>query len=235
MEKECKVLVIDDDPYALDLFKTCFEEYQITTFFNPLEAFEEAILKDEYHFIFLDIYMPELDGIELCKRIRKSIHNKDSYIYAFTSEYRSKIQSLIFEAGFDDVMEKSISPEIMKKKMLADISREKRRNILPKTENRLVDLKNGFSLDSINLGLTKMEYKILRVLNEYRGIPLESREIGEVLVNSYSIFDQDPSTIRTHIKNIKEKFNKVIPNTEFIEKASNKGYFLIKDLFKTIS
>jgi DNA-binding response OmpR family regulator len=224
--KEYKILIVDDDPEILYYFNVCFVEYSVKTFYNPLEAYQE-ILKEVFHFILFNIYMPNLDGIELCKRIRKSVLNKDSYIYAFTSETHYKVQALFFDAGLDDLIEKPISPEIIKKKMLAHMRRENKRNILPKLEKRLSEHDNDFFLDGNCLGLTKTERKVLRVLIDNREVPLCSPEISEIVMKSYESFRQDCSTIRTHVKKIRKKFNKVEPNTEFIECISNRGYRLI--------
>jgi len=67
-----QILVIDDEPIIGQLFKDSLEKsgYQVTTMISSLEALE-LLARERFDLIFLDLAMPELDGRELFRRIRK--------------------------------------------------------------------------------------------------------------------------------------------------------------------
>jgi two-component system response regulator (stage 0 sporulation protein F) len=70
--RPAQILIIDDEPAIGQLFKDILEKngYQVTTVTSSLEALE-LIARERFDLIFLDLAMPELDGSELFRRIRK--------------------------------------------------------------------------------------------------------------------------------------------------------------------
>ncbi len=226
MEKY-RILLVDDDPYVLEYFEEVFEdndEFEVKCYIDSQKAYEEAILKEQFHFIYLDIYMPKLDGIELCKKTRKTSLNKDAYIYAYTSEIRQKVQELFFEAGMDDVINKMLEYTYLIQKMKAEISREKRKRVLEGIS--ILTEKNGnFLLNDMSLDLTKTEFIILKALFINKGKFVNYDDILKVM-SLYSYNKISYSTIRVHLDNIRKKFFVIEPTTEYILNHHNKGYML---------
>lgn len=107
-----KVLVVDDETDILEIMKEFLEMegYEVTTAQNAREALK--ILSDEgFMVMFLDLKLPDMSGIELCKRIRRD--NQIAVIHAFTGF--ANFYSLIDcrAAGFDDFFLKPVDIKVL--------------------------------------------------------------------------------------------------------------------------
>lgn len=102
------ILVVDDEQAIRDLFKTAFvmAGFEVTTAENGEKALE-IIKSSSIHIMFLDLKMPGMNGLELCREIRK-IH-EDSRIFAVTGFYNEFTPETVTEAGFDDYFFKPVS------------------------------------------------------------------------------------------------------------------------------
>jgi len=107
-----RILVVDDDELvrlALDELLTP-EGYEIHTVSSGREALEriEALV---YDLLMLDIIMPEMDGIEICKIIRKREDYSEVPIIFLTAKSREEDKTLGLEAGANLFLSKPIAPE----------------------------------------------------------------------------------------------------------------------------
>jgi DNA-binding response OmpR family regulator len=96
--KEKKLLIVDDDPDIVSVFKQALEdnEYVVDAFTNPLEAIS-TFKVNYYDFVLLDVVMPDMDGFELYEEIKKIDPNvKVCYMTAYDVNYESLKE--IFEA-----------------------------------------------------------------------------------------------------------------------------------------
>lgn len=106
--KNHKVMVVDDEPYNILLFRTMLENHgiQVVAVENPLEV--EGILKsEEIDLILMDIQMPTLDGISLTQKLRKELEIKLPII-ALTAATSPGEKSKCIEAGFDGFITKPV-------------------------------------------------------------------------------------------------------------------------------
>ncbi|RYE58468.1 MAG: response regulator [Sphingobacteriales bacterium] len=110
------VWIIDDDPLILNLCEIIFRSVQIPfkSFRSPLDVLKEPINEDLSH-ILMDMRMPEMDGIELCGRLRDKI-STDVEIIAMTAQVLPSEQGDILNKGFDALLMKPF-----KKQDLLDI------------------------------------------------------------------------------------------------------------------
>lgn len=110
MEKN--ILIVDDEKFIRDMLEQAFskEGYIIRSAESAEEALE--ILKDEkFQVMFLDLNLPKMNGVELCKQIRKDI--PIGIIYAVTG-YASLFELAdCREAGFDDYFTKPVKLEML--------------------------------------------------------------------------------------------------------------------------
>lgn len=101
-----KVLIIDDDPFILKLFSTIFEKYSIK---YTCQLSPEILLNQEWDnhisLIFMDIRMPGINGLELCKLVRTKI-KKEVKIIALTAHVLQDEQTTILKQGFDGLITK---------------------------------------------------------------------------------------------------------------------------------
>jgi len=107
-----RILVVDDDEMVLmaldELLKP--EGYEVHTVSSGSDALER-LNKDGYDLLMLDIIMPEMDGFELCKRIRKMEAYKETPILFLTAKSREADRVQGIEAGANLFLSKPISPD----------------------------------------------------------------------------------------------------------------------------
>lgn len=105
-----KVLVIDDTEVNLHIFEALIAPYKIDVHCvaSGKEALEK-MKKDTYHIVFLDHMMPEMDGIETLKELRKiNAYYKEVPVIALTGNYSTTARAEYISLGFDDYLEKPI-------------------------------------------------------------------------------------------------------------------------------
>ncbi|MEE8168615.1 MAG: response regulator [Candidatus Hydrothermarchaeales archaeon] len=92
-----KILIVDDEPDVADLLATVLkkEGYEVKECHSGREALEE-IDKEKPDLVLLDVMMPELDGWEVCKRLKESEKTKDLLVAMLTvkSSYKDMVKSL---------------------------------------------------------------------------------------------------------------------------------------------
>ena len=110
MEK--KILVVDDEKSTADLISKILEAegYTPLCFYSPLKALE-FLSKESIQVMFIDLQMPEMNGMELCRKVRE--HNQLAWITAITGNRALFEISECREAGFDDYLTKPIDFELV--------------------------------------------------------------------------------------------------------------------------
>jgi len=218
--KEIKLLLIEDDEQMADLLKRFLEEntMQVSHVVRPSQAL--AILEIEsFDLIILDLSLPEMDGLELCRKIRET-----SDIPIIISSARSDLNDKLvgFENGADDYLPKPYSP----RELLARIKTILRRqgNVEEKEEQgRFVVDENSTQilLDGSVLKLTLAEYEILKLLIKKANQTVSREEIANS-IDSHR-FDSGVESINILIGRIRKKLDAKKYDT-FIETVRGIGY-----------
>lgn len=130
---DVSVLVVDDEPMNLMVAEGIFREYemQVRTVHSGIMALE-LCGKENFDLIFLDHMMPDMDGVETLKRLRRLLADsgRTSTIIAFTANAVSGAREMFFAEGFDEFVSKPI--EMMELERVL-------RNVLPNSAVRYVD------------------------------------------------------------------------------------------------
>ncbi|WP_304066067.1 ATP-binding response regulator [Pedobacter glucosidilyticus] len=107
-----KIWVVDDDPFILDLCSLIFAHHQIAyqCFSSPEEALE-AKITDDVKFMFLDMRMPGMNGITLCKKLKEKIQHSDVSVYALTAQVLPEERAQVLNSGFDGLLMKPFKEE----------------------------------------------------------------------------------------------------------------------------
>ena len=106
-----KILLAEDDPvFALLLQRLLEGEYEVMLVRDGMEAWEALLAEDAPQLAVLDWLMPRMDGIEVCRRVRRQSDMASTYLILLTS--RDQIQDVLagFEAGADDYVVKPCDP-----------------------------------------------------------------------------------------------------------------------------
>ena len=221
-----KILIIDDDTGLLKMLKRYFEikRYEVLTAKNGTEGLDK--IKLQPNIILLDINMPKMDGIELCRRIRDKVSCPILFLTARVEE-----QDIVngLSSGGDDYILKPFSLKELDARITAHLKREERskdRSECCFQGELSIDYKaKTVQIHTANLELTKLEYAIIEFLSMNPGMVFDKERIYEKV----SGFDAegDSRVITELIRRIRNKFQKYT-KTEYIETVWGMGYRWIK-------
>lgn len=103
-----KILVVDDDELSRRLMRVILthEGHRVDAAANGLEALE-AVKNNKFDIVFMDLNMPEMDGMEASRKIRAwEDGDSHTFIVALTASYLPEIGESLFEAGMDNYISK---------------------------------------------------------------------------------------------------------------------------------
>ncbi|MFG6114477.1 response regulator transcription factor [Halobacillus sp. MO56] len=215
MDKEAKVLVVDDEERIRRLIRMYLERenFDVEEAEDGDEALEKALTND-YDVILLDIMMPGKDGIEVCKDLREK---KATPVLMLTAKGEESNRVQGFEVGADDYIVKPFSPREVVLRVKAILRRSSSTKFLQtetSTKNVLVfphltidNDAHRVTADGKEVTLTPKEYELLHFLAKAPDKVFEREHLLKE-VWQYEFFG-DLRTVDTHVKRLREKLNKV--------------------------
>ena len=226
VQRVYRILVVDDESDVTELLEYKLEQegYRVATLNDPL-AFVAKVREFEPDLMLLDIMMPELSGIQLCRIIRAdSAMRKTPVIFlSARSEVEDRIKGL--EAGAEDYISKPFNIN----ELLLRISKMLKRSGAPSEpagQSRIEiagvvideDL-HQLTVDGKNVLLTATEFRLLKLLMERKG-RVQSRD--HLLVNVWHYdTDIETRTVDTHVRRLREKLGHY---AHMIETVRGVGY-----------
>ncbi len=204
-----KVLIVDDDIniselIALYLNKEGYDTKEVATGKLALEEFE----KYQPHLVLLDVMLPEIDGYDVCKEIRK---NSRTPIIMLTAKGEVFDKVLGLELGADDYIVKPFDPKELMARVKAVLrrNREPVQKEIPKNcivlENLVID-RDNYSV-TFNGNLVELPPKELEVLYFLASHPKQVFTREQLLDKIWGYdFVGDTRTVDVHIKRLRDKF-----------------------------
>ena len=127
METQHKILVADDDEDILEFIRYNLEKenYQVIIATNGKEAIEQAE-RENPDLIILDIMMPEMDGVEVCRYLRSQPKFQSTIITFLTARSEDFTQIAALDVGGDDFIKKPIRPGVLVSRIKALLRRTNR-------------------------------------------------------------------------------------------------------------
>ena len=220
-----RVLVVDDDAKTVDLVKLYLNRdgHRVITAYEGVEALR---LARESHpdLIVLDLMLPGIDGLEICRTIRAE---SDVPIIMLTAKTTDQDKLTGLGLGADDYVTKPFSPRELAARVRAVLRRmpgERGPEEIRRGELVVNFLKREAYLDTKPLNLTPVEFKLLGVFIKEPG-RVFSREqlIEKALGYDFQGFDR---TIDVHIRNLRLKIEKDASHPEYIKTVYGAGYKL---------
>jgi two-component system alkaline phosphatase synthesis response regulator PhoP len=205
--KPVKVLIADDDAEFLNVLSHHLKEANYTVFkaANGIDALSIA-KKENPQLIILDINMPGMDGVEVCRHIKEFPELNNTIILFLTNCNEDYTQIAAFEAGADDYISKPLKPELHLSRIRAILKRIVVINKEPITvigditidrEKFLIFLKNK------SIELPRKEFELLEFLTSRPGKVFSRDEILNSLWNKdFTVIHR---TIDVHISKLREK------------------------------
>lgn len=221
-----KILIVDDDTELLKMLKNYFEikKYTVSTARNGAEGLKKAELSPDI--ILLDVNMPQIDGIELCRRIRDKVSCPILFLTA-KAEEQDRVNGLL--SGGDDYILKPFSLKELEARITAHLKREERHRT--KSAYRFCgELAVDYTAKTVQIGeeyleLTKLEYGIIEFLSMNPGFVFDKERIYEK-VCGYDA-EGDSRVVTELIRRIRKKL-KEHTETEYIETVWGMGYRWIR-------
>jgi len=228
-QKKKRIVVIEDNEKTILLLRDYLTQFdfEISAFTNPLEGMQK-LEKDLPDLIILDVMLPEMNGFEVCRSIRK---NSSVPIIMLTARGDVTDRIVGLELGADDYLPKPFEP----RELLARIQTVLRRGSSKTGSSeghrlgRLVIFKEKqlVKLDDKALNLTTYEFELLMLFVRKPGMLLTR----EYIINSlkgidWSVFDRSVDTL---ISRLRQKLNDDPKKPEFIKTVWGSGYKFIGD------
>ncbi len=217
-----KILIIDDDIKLTDLLKDYLEKYsfEIDSFDNPVNALKHLETK-EYDLIILDYMLPELDGFETLKALRK-VSSVPVVMLTARGETTDKIIGL--ELGADDYLSKPFEP----RELVARMQSVFRRTDGKLKQDRVIDFKDliineqnrTVKLNKKEIELTSTEFDLLLIFTKHNGKVLSREELMQKMKGmSWQYYDRSLDVMVSRLRN-KLKYK----NFQFIKTVQSVGY-----------
>ncbi|MCL6476881.1 MAG: response regulator transcription factor [Peptococcaceae bacterium] len=222
-----KILVVDDEVKIRELVKAYLQKegFTVEESGNGREAVGK-VRAAGYDAIVLDLMMPDMDGLELCREIRKE---SDVPIIMLTAKGEEIDRILGLELGADDYMVKPFSPRELVARIKAVLRRVKKGGASGKTQAlieagdlRINESTREVTLNGEAVALTPKEYDLILCLARYPGRVFTREQLLEQ-VWGYDFFGE-ARTVDTHITRLREKLAKAGGSHQYIATVWGIGY-----------
>jgi DNA-binding response OmpR family regulator len=223
------ILVVDDEPEAVELIEFNLKQAG----FGAISAADgaEALKKARSHnpsLIVLDLMMPEVDGLEVCRILRRDRGTASIPIIMVTAKAAEMDRIVGLELGADDYITKPFSP----RELILRIKKILKRGPAPGEEKRAVQF-GALLIDPARhlvtwrgreIDLTATEFKLLTTLAERRG-RVQSREqlLRDVWEYKTAV---DTRTVDTHMRRLRTKLG---PAARYLDTVHGVGYRFVEN------
>ena len=206
MIENSKILLVDDEEDILEFlsYNLKKEGFGIVTANNGISALKK-LEKSKPDLIILDVMMPEMDGIEVCEKIREQVNFDDVLILFLTARSEEYSELAGFSAGADDYITKPIKPKLLVSRVNAILKRKrKKKNDGPIEIGDIHINKSNHKLLYLNneIHLARKEFNLLYYLMTVPGKVFTREEIISTIWKDAIVGDR---TIDVHIRKIREK------------------------------
>ena len=226
------ILVVEDDNAVRNLISTTLETHNYR--FQTAPTGKAAIIEAVSHnpdVILLDLGLPDIDGIEIIRKIR-SWAKTPIIVISARSEDTDKIEAL--DAGADDYLTKPFSVEellarlrVMFRRLNVSGSGDPAQSAVFTNGDLTIDYAAGcVYLNGCELHLTPIEYKLLCLL---------AKNVGKVLTHNYitkeiwgSAWDNDVASLRVFMATLRKKIEKDTSEPNYIQTHVGVGYRMLK-------
>ncbi len=204
------ILVVDDDPHIREVIRFALEKagLQIQLASDGKQALDD-IARGDIDLIVLDINMPEMDGLECCRELRKT---SDIPILFLSSRDEEVDRILGLEMGGDDYVTKPFSPRelvarikaILKRTQVFERKKDKQKTVLQTGRLRMDMEQHAVWWDNASVSLTATEFAILaQFLRQPQRVFSRNAIMNGAYQYNIHVSDR---TIDSHIRHIRAKF-----------------------------
>lgn len=223
-----KILVIEDEEDIAELISYNLKKdgFIVDTLHDGEIAYK-TIQKKPYDLIILDLMIPGINGIELCKLIRNNPSTSSLPIIMLTAKTDETDRIIGLELGADDYITKPFSP----RELIARIKAVLRRTTEKPQTSQIIKIKDleidkekyMVSIKGKPLKLSATEFKLLLFLVERKGKVFTRDQLLDAIWRDEAFVE--PRTVDVHIRRLRSQIEKDPSNPEYIKTLRGIGYF----------
>jgi len=218
------IAIVEDEPDIVELVTVNLKRAGFTTHgFTTAEKFFSFLKSQTPDLIILDLMLPDIDGLDICKRLKKIDALAAIQVIMLTARADEKDKILSLGLGADDYVTKPFSPKELVARVKVALRRLSPKEVTQKIEIGgilLIDTeKFAVTVDGDKMELTSTEFKILQVLASKPGWVFSRDKILDYLWGrEKAVLDR---TVDVHVKNLREKLGAA---GQFIKNVRGVGY-----------
>jgi DNA-binding response OmpR family regulator len=226
------ILIVDDEPLVLGSLRRVLESkgFAVIEASSGQQALDE-VAKEQPDLVVLDIVMPDMDGIEVCRRLRGDPYTARLPILFLTAKGRSEEIARALDAGGDDYLVKPLDVVQLPARVRALLRRG--------PEGPLSSTNPNVTVGDIQLHATRaeaqikgqpvilsvIEHRLLHYLMLHAGRPVSTEQLLEN-VWEYPPGVGNPQLVRVHIANLRAKIEPVPDSPQYIVNVRGRGYMI---------
>jgi phosphate regulon transcriptional regulator PhoB len=229
-----KILVVDDEADIVELvsYNLRKEGFAVDSAYNGEEALRR-VTSSPYDLLMIDLMLPGIQGLELCRIIRGNADTGQVPIIIITAKGGEVDKILGLEMGADDYVTKPFSP----RELVARVKAVLRRSLTVKKEEQAetgkilriggieIDMERyTVSLDGRPVKLSATEFKLLLYLAERKGKVFSRDQLLDAIWREESFVE--PRTVDVHIRRLRSQIEKDPSNPRYIKTLRGVGYCL---------
>jgi DNA-binding response OmpR family regulator len=220
------IAILDDEPDIIELISLNLKKngYRVKDY-EKADSFFRALTTEIPDMLLLDLMLPDMDGMEVCKRLRSDPRTSGMPVIMITARHGETDKIVGLELGADDYVTKPFSPSELMARVKAVLRRSK-----TKSESKFLSIDNILEMDlqkhevlvnKKQVPLTLTEFRILELLAGQRSrVFSRDQMLDQVWGEDKVVFDR---TIDVHIKNLRDKLG---PAGKLIKNIRGLGYKL---------
>lgn len=218
---EINILVVDDEEDVVEIVSHFLnqEGYNVLTAFDGEEALRKAT--PDVDLIVLDIMLPHIDGLDVCRRLRGRVETEMIPIIFLSARAEDEDQVKGLMLGADDYLTKPVSPEVLVAHVKAVLRRAGIEESRTMTVGELTIYEDEFraTLGNNDLGLTYTEIQLLLYLVRHPKKAFTRQQLLETIWKDAMMVTE--RTVDAHIKNLREKLGSF---AEHVQTVRGVGY-----------
>lgn len=228
-----KILIVDDEPDIVDLVSYNLKKdgFRVTTAADGEEALHK-IRKDKFDLLVLDLMLPGIQGVELCRSIRSDPKTANMPIIMLTAKGEEVDRVLGLESGADDYMTKPFSSRELIARIKAVLRRTGEKRTTEKTLSigkLFINLEtHGVSKGKAPLELSATEFKLLVYLVERKGKVFSREQLVDAVWKGEAFIE--PRTVDVHIRRLRTQIEDDPSDPSYIKTRRGVGYYVDGDL-----
>jgi two-component system response regulator BaeR len=216
-----RILIVEDEEKLAGLLRDYLvqETYEVTVLHRGDEV-EPWLRTHPTDLVLLDLMLPGKNGLEICKALRAT--GMPISIIMVTARVDEIDRLLGLELGADDYICKPFSPREVVARVKAVLRRTRRADAAPEMGITLDHAGYKAMLAGKDLGLTAVEFELLKVLTAHPGRIYTREQLMDLMYRDQRVVSD--RTVDSHIKKIRRKIAAILPERELVHSVYGLGY-----------